>query len=376
MPHCTRMRPESKEAAVTPASTLLVRIPTLDGLRAVAIVIVIASHVFQDNRTLAALGHMGVLIFFALSGYLITSRLLIEYRSNGSISLRDFYLRRAFRILPPALAYLGVLALLNTLGLIVCSGPVIRSALFFYTNYIDIVPAGWRAGHFWSLSVEEHFYLFWPFLLIALGVLTGWRTAAALAIAISLWRIGDNHFHIFARAFNAPYLQGFEYRTDLIADTLLWGCCLAFVRLRLTAAVSTTIALASFALLVLLMMGIPVPGMPRNIDYSIPIMHALPAILLGAVVSCPAAPIGRLLDVAPMRFVGNLSYSLYIWQQLFLWGPDGPRMPAPIGICAAVACAYLSYRFVEKPCIALGRRVVRRPEGIWIAWCRLRRMVC
>jgi peptidoglycan/LPS O-acetylase OafA/YrhL len=306
---------------------------------------------------------MGVLIFFALSGYLITSRLLIEYRSNGVISLRNFYVRRAFRILPPALVYLGTLALLGALGLVVCSGPIIRSALFFYTNYIDIVQTGWRAGHFWSLSVEEHFYLLWPCLLMAFGVLTGWRTAVALALAISLWRIIDNHCHLLAHAFNSPYLQGFEYRTDLIADTLLWGCCLAFMRPRLNATLSTTIALASFALLVLMMMGIHVPGIPRNIDYSILVIHALPAILLGAIVSCPTAPIGRLLELPPMRFIGQLSYSLYIWQQLFLWGPDGPHMSVPVGICAAVACAYLSYRFIEQPCIRWGRQLlVNRPH--------------
>src|SRR5579859_7269324 len=105
------------------------RIPTLDGLRAVAILIVMVAHVFHDNVRLLALGHMGVLIFFALSGYLITTRLLAEYRSSGRISLRDFYLRRAFRILPPALAYLGVVSVLSALGLVICGAPAVRSAL-------------------------------------------------------------------------------------------------------------------------------------------------------------------------------------------------------------------------------------------------------
>jgi peptidoglycan/LPS O-acetylase OafA/YrhL len=343
-------------------STKQGRIPTLDGLRAVAILLVLLSHAIDRERFpgLTEMGHVGVMIFFALSGYLITSRLLDEYRATGGISLRNFYVRRAFRILPPAILFLAVLWLLTLTGLVECTTSSIRSALLLYTNYIDVGSLGWRAGHFWSLSVEEHFYLVWPSLLIFFGVLTGWRTAVAVAVVMALWRIGDNRFHILATVFNAPYLQGYVYRTDLIADTLFWGCALAFVRqLRLGAPLSTAAAAATMTLMVLFALEIHVPGMPRNIDYSIPFMHALPAVLLCAVVSCPAAPIGRLLEMGPMRFVGNLSYSLYIWQQLFLGGP-GTRLPAPLGLAAAFTCAYLSFRFVEQPCIRFGRQWITR----------------
>jgi peptidoglycan/LPS O-acetylase OafA/YrhL len=343
-------------------------IPTLDGLRAVAILFVIAAHVFQGNPHLADLGHMGVLIFFALSGYLITSRLLSEYRKNGRISLRDFYLRRVFRILPPALTYLAVLAILSALGIVVCNGAVIRSALFFYTNYIHVGPDGWMAGHFWSLSVEEHFYAFWPLLLIVFGIKTGWRTASALVIGICLWRIGDYRFNILAQVFHTPTLQWAPARTDLIADTLLWGCLLAFTAFETSKAVSTAIALGSAVLLALVCVGVHIPFTPHNSAYIVPIEHLLPSIFVGAVVSCPSSLIGRLLELAPMRLIGHLSYSLYVWQQIFLWGPNGPRMPAILGIAAAFTCAYLSYQFIEQPSIAFGRRVVSRlsaePKGI------------
>jgi peptidoglycan/LPS O-acetylase OafA/YrhL len=345
------------------ASRQLDRIRTLDGLRAVAILLVILSHAIDRDRFtgLAEVGHVGVMIFFALSGFLITSRLLDEYRSTGGISLRNFYVRRVFRILPPAILFLAILWLLTMTGLVECTDSSIRSALLLYTNYADVGSLGWRAGHFWSLSVEEHFYLVWPSLLLCFGVLTGWRTAVALIAAIALWRIGDNRFHILASVFGAPYLQGFVYRTDLIADALFWGCALAFVeQLRLGAPLSTAAAVVSMTLMVLFALEIHVPGMPRNIDYSIPIMHVLPAILLAAVVACPTAMIGRLLELAPMRFLGKLSYSLYIWQQLFLGGP-GPRLPAILGLAAAFTCAYLSYRFIEQPCIRFGRQwIVRR----------------
>jgi peptidoglycan/LPS O-acetylase OafA/YrhL len=293
---------------------------------------------------------MGVMIFFALSGYLITTRLLDEHRKNGRISLRDFYLRRAFRILPPALTYLGVVTLLASLGVIVCSWSSISGALLFYINYLN--EPGY-VGHFWSLSVEEHFYLFWPGLLVLFGVVAGWRTAAAFAVALALWRIGDTHFHIVARALNAPYLQGNEYRTDLTADALLWGCVLAFVKARSSAAVSTSVAIVTAILMVWIELG--VPGAPTKLGYLAQSAHFLPALLLWAVVSCPGAPIGRLLELRATRFIGNLSYSLYIWQQLFLRGP-GQKLPVLIGLAAAFACAYLSYRYIEQPAIRWGKK--------------------
>jgi peptidoglycan/LPS O-acetylase OafA/YrhL len=331
------------------------RIPTLDGLRAVAIMIVLVSHVLKGNEQLFVLGHMGVLIFFALSGYLITGKLLAEYQSSGRVSLRDFYLRRAFRILPPALVYLAVLSVLSAVGIAVSSPAVLRSALFFYTNYIDGGPNGWYAGHFWSLSVEEHFYLFWPCLLLVFGVVKGWRTALCMAIAVSVWRVVDSHQHIIAD----PFLQGYLGRTDLIADTLLWGCCLAFVKPKASATVSTIVAIYCAVLLAVLCEGVRF-----TLAVPMPLEHILPAVMVGAVIACPTAPIGRLLELAPLRFIGKISYSLYIWQQLFLFS----HMPTLLAIAAAVACAYLSYRFIEQPCIAFGRTVIaRRPAARLIA---------
>jgi peptidoglycan/LPS O-acetylase OafA/YrhL len=336
-----------------PANASTSYIPTLDGMRSVAILMVMVSHGIDRERfpDIAHLGYAGVLIFFAISGYLITTRLVDEYKAMGRISLRDFYIRRAFRILPPATLFLVVLWVLSLTGLVVCSVPVIRSALFFYTNYLVVGPMGWRAGHFWSLSVEEHFYLLWPCLLIFFGARTGWRTALALIAMLCAWRILDTHHHIL------PILN--SGRTDLIADALLWGCVLAFFKFNLSRWLSTLVAVGSAALLAGYAMGVRLPFPPHNTDYTVPIMMLLPAVLLGAIVSCPSAPIGRFLELAPIRYIGRLSYSLYIWQQLFLGGP-GPRLPLVFAIAAAFACAYLSYRFVEKPCIRFGKRFTAR----------------
>lgn len=201
---------------------------------------------------------------------------------------------------------------------------MIRSALLFYTNYMNVDNAtGWRAGHFWSLSAEEHFYLFWPFLLITFGVRRGWMTAGVLAVGLCVWRLIDRQCHIVDHLFNAPYLWNKEFRTDLSGDTLLWGCCFAFLKFtNVRPAVSTIAALGSMVALFLYLM----PGgefraaihlLPRNPNYVDALVHVLPGLVLLSVVSCPTAPIGKFLELAPMRGIGHLSYSLYIWQQLF-----------------------------------------------------------
>jgi peptidoglycan/LPS O-acetylase OafA/YrhL len=334
-------------------------IPTLDGLRAVAIFTVILSHSVNApiHGKVGELGAIGVHIFFALSGYLITTRLLQEFASNGRISLRNFYIRRIFRILPPATFYLAVVWVLARARLVVSSWPAIRASLLFYANYTHFGAVGWRVAHFWSLSVEEHFYIFWPAMLILFGVRKGGRTAAIAAITIILWRTLDDRFHIISHLFHAPSLEQSPYRTDLIADVLFWGCFLAFFlrappRMSLSPLRSTALATLAAAVLV--------APIVWQIPHSEFIFNLFPTVLLGAIVVAPNAPIGRFLELPVMRFFGRLSYSLYIWQQLFLGGP-GPRLPLPLALAAILACAYFSYKVVEQPSIRFGHRLYHKP---------------
>jgi peptidoglycan/LPS O-acetylase OafA/YrhL len=299
-------------------------------------------------------GFVGVAIFFALSGYLITSRLLEEYESDGRISLRNFYVRRAFRILPPAVFYLTTVWVLTLTGVIICSWSAIRSALLFYINYTNVDDLAWRVGHFWTLSVEEHFYFLWPALLILFGVRKGWRTAAVGAVAISIWRILDDHYFILSHLFHESYLHASPARTDLTASVLLWGCCLAFLLRKplaepLGAVPSTIIAICSASLFLSLYVF-------EIASRAMILVHILPTVFLGAVVAAPDAPIGRFLELPVMRFIGKISYSLYIWQQLFL---GGSRLPLPFALAAILACALFSYGVIERPCIRYGRRLLR-----------------
>jgi peptidoglycan/LPS O-acetylase OafA/YrhL len=333
-------------------------IPTLDGLRALAIAMVIASHAIPYSEQHAiqyrepplwANGHVGVLIFFALSGYLITTHLLRQFDATGRISLRDFYLRRSFRILPSVIVYLTTLMVLAAFGLVPFGWNSFRAALFFYPSYVD---HSWTIGHFWSLAVEEHFYLLWPLLLVVFGVRTGWRTAIAFVFVVASLRFAVNHYHLFDSLFRDR--DHGNYHSDLVFDALLWGCILAFVLRRprtrpVNAILSTIIALAAAAV-----MSAP-PGWKLN--QTLLIADFLPAVFVGAIAVAPHAPIGRFLELGAVRFVGRLSYSLYIWQELFLQSSE-PRLKLIYALPAIIACALLSYRFVERPAIKFGRRFI------------------
>jgi peptidoglycan/LPS O-acetylase OafA/YrhL len=204
-------------------------IPILDGWRAVAIILVLMFHGLlhvnpNGNGHLQKLidlsgrtGALGVLVFFCISGYLITQRLVAESRGTGIFSARNFYIKRVFRILPPLALYLlciGALALLGVIHLV----PRDWSAVCFLANYLQ---GSWHTTHFWSLSVEEHFYLFWPFCIL----LFGWRRAmwigVALVVAVAVWRPWELHHHFGAE--RSAYLQ----HTDMRLDYIMMGSVLA-----------------------------------------------------------------------------------------------------------------------------------------------------
>jgi len=323
----------------------------LDGLRAIAIAMVVGSHAHLTDDAwyrIVANGYVGVLIFFALSGYLITTQLILEYDATRRISIGSFYIRRAFRILPAAGLYLAVLAALAGAGVIVCEWASIRAALFFYANYVE---HDWSVSHFWSLSVEEHFYLVWPALLMVFGVRKGWITALVMVLSVIALRLGVDRFHLLHGVFR-DIAHG-NYHSDLIVDALLWGCCLAFYLRRAALAPSATASTLVTIAATFLLLAPPSISLAR---FTV-LRDLLPAVLLGAVVTAPQAPVGRFLELAPVRFIGRLSYSLYLWQQLFLAGPE-PHLPLPLALAALFACAFLSYQFVERPAIRFGRNLL------------------
>jgi peptidoglycan/LPS O-acetylase OafA/YrhL len=169
------------------------RLPSLDGLRAISIVIVVGAHAvgtFGAPGWLQPLaffinGSLGVRIFFCISGFLITYLLLQERKHTGLIDLKAFYVRRALRILPAAYAFIAVLAILTAAGLLRLPACNFVTALTFTKNYGCVVLAD---AHLWSLGVEEQFYLLWPFIVAPCSPMRTMAVATALCFVAPLSR--------------------------------------------------------------------------------------------------------------------------------------------------------------------------------------------
>jgi peptidoglycan/LPS O-acetylase OafA/YrhL len=350
-----------------PGSSSSSHLPTLDGWRALAICGVLIGHgrasLFPSEGlrySLAAYGGLGVDLFFAISGYLITTRLLEEQRRRGRISLGRFYIRRACRILPPYLSYLLVIGILAICGLVAVRPLEWVSCLLFFRNYLACHAFGsWHTAHFWSLAVEEHFYLLWPGLLVGLGISRARRLVVVFALFLAAWRWWD--FRVQWSEMALPGVSWFQ-RTDIRLDGLLWGCWMALLlevpgwKDRLARLLGPVPWFGLVAVYIGCVAFEPPLALLWRTIFS-------PAILVGTVLQ-PATLPGRVLEAAPMRWLGRLSYSLYVWQQLFLLG-DQSSQPLPLGVfqewpvnfIMIFACAMASFYLIEKPMIKWGHRV-------------------
>jgi peptidoglycan/LPS O-acetylase OafA/YrhL len=177
----------------------------------------------------AGFGGYGVDIFFALSGFLICTRILIGMKKYGTLNLKVFYIRRTFRILPPALLYLLFLAILTSFNIINVTKWEFISAMTFWRNYLPIefaAPLSFT-NHFWSLSIEEHFYLFFPFLMIYIPKQRRLYSLIMLALIIAFWRAVDSRYNLLTGI--SPYLEYNYQFTFARLDNLLWGAILAII---------------------------------------------------------------------------------------------------------------------------------------------------
>lgn len=342
-------------------------LPTLDGWRAVAITMVLICHGSQSFGAPALrdyFGVPGVDVFFGLSGFLITTLLLKEEAKTGSISLQGFYTRRVFRIIPAALLYLSVIWAIKVDGLLQIDAGRWLSSLFFMANY-STAPQSWYTGHFWSLAVEEHFYLIWPATLVLVRSNRMRLIVALSAIAaIDSWRIIDFKFHLIMSG--APYL--WTHRTDITADGILFGVAfaLAFVdeaigpRLKsfLRRSWVAPAAIAVFAATCILPLHVG-----WKVQFALVSLRSavVPVMILGTLQNADGW-LGQILDCRSLRFVGLISYSLYLWQELFLTLEPNPKLAAvqwfPLNMVLAFICAALSYYFLEAPLIGLGRKFI------------------
>jgi peptidoglycan/LPS O-acetylase OafA/YrhL len=301
----------------------------LDGLRGIAVLLVIAYHYGVPGS-----GFLGVDIFFVLSGYLITSILHAEWLRTGTVDYRRFWVRRGLRILPAFWLMLAVVALTTSLAQILIS-------LSFFENWsmaLDLWPVEWALSPTWSLAMEWQFYLIWPFVLVF--ALSRWRPrivalgALLLACASALWRslIWDGDW---VRVFAGP---------DTHADGLLFGAALAL---------GVTVSRALWPLLLFALVPTPFSWIAHG-------GMLLAVIGAAAVISHPP----RILLFGPLVATGRISYGLYLWHlPVGVWIVNHGIGSPVLALLVTVLVATLSWRFLESPLQRKGRSVAGRIPG-------------
>ena len=343
------------------------RIPSLDGLRALSISLVLFAHLafsvgfpIQHTWWTNQYAHYGVRIFFILSGFLITSLLRREQKETGTIRLKEFYIRRAYRLLPAAYVYLIAVTVIFHQSL---PYRYLVAAYLYLTSYALHSP--WPLLHLWSLSVEEQFYLVWPAAL-AIGLIAARRFAFG-AIAVALVAR-----FVFLQG---VWPQGAVWSFPAVADSLAAGCLLALYQVKL-AKHRSVFTWRGFPLIWAVTFSIPVI---HHYAYLLHFWHmsgllqisAIPLFNLGIVLCIQNAITvpPRVLNKPVMVWIGNLSYSLYLWDMPFTdpsvhsWATTFPQ-----NLVLTLIAATISFYAVEQPIRKLGERKVAKPRAASVSY--------
>lgn len=381
------------------------RIDGLDGLRAIAVSAVVFYHLGWD---VIPGGFLGVDLFFVISGFLITTLLLAEVERAGRIEFRSFYIRRARRLLPALFLVLAVtLVLAATVARDVAQQTVrdTPAALLYVSNwwaitqqqsYFELVGRGNMLAHLWSLAVEEQFYLLWPAIVGLICIVAMRRRVSRRALVFHVAALGAVLSTLWMGFLSAT--RGYPidadptrayFGTDTHAMSVMAGAALAsFWKVS-----SLRKDLAAGARILLVVVGIgllaPAAWFIFNVSEYTPwiyqggfLLIAIVFALVVAAVTHPGSPLGRLLDVAPMRWIGERSYGIYLWHwPIFVVTRPGIDIPWEgvwvdlVRVALVLVVAGLSYRFVEVPIRhgAIGRwiavrRDTQRQTGLVDAW--------
>jgi peptidoglycan/LPS O-acetylase OafA/YrhL len=349
-------------ATAEAAASSATRDVMLDAWRGVSVLLVIFDHAFCSRlawgRTVGEMsqtaarswqaiqfwefvGQLGVQLFFAISGYIITSLLLREHRRNGVVSLPAFYVRRAFRILPPLWLMLAFIVVMKTAGII---APHPKSIALGATFLCDLrfMDCGWFTAHTWSLSVEEQFYLVWPLALVLLRFRAVPQAALAAAAACMILQ---------------QLIPPQEYAPDICLSfaCIALGCLYAASdRFRALIARAASPPLILLAAVVLLSQGV-VPIVLRGQYRLQNLVHPLLVVFLLFSSLRYRELFERRWLVRALAGVGLVSYGLYIWHPAFI----APSMLLPHRSMLDyaplfLAVTLLSYRFIEQPLIRYG----------------------
>ena len=352
------------------------RLPCLDGWRCISILLVLLNHSRQLpgydpswDRVVRWIpdGRFGVEVFFVISGFLITFLLLKEREKTGVISLRMFYVRRTLRILPAYVAFLGALATLCYFTALQIPFARWISLLTFTENYVETDWVPYR--HIWSLCVEEQFYLIWPlmFCLVMGAVRSSEKLLLLLMIPVVLAPLCRVYGYLH------PSSVVF-YKNSFFncCDSLAIGCLLAV----LTGFHGATIEKAMrrrplipvvLGVLLIVLALVPVRLLifgVFTVPFGITCNAIGVALLILASLIRPDLTCFRWLEWRPVAAVGVISYSLYLWQQLFCTSAQDYGLTStpwflsfPFWIVASFCAAVISYNFIEKPFISLKSRI-------------------
>jgi peptidoglycan/LPS O-acetylase OafA/YrhL len=353
-------------------------LPGLDGVRAISILIVLVAHLGFGN---VVPGGLGVTVFFFASGFLITRILVGEQnRAAGRIDLKGFYIRRFLRLMPALYVFIPVSMLLMAPFGGKPLLPHIAAASLYLVNYYDVLDTffGWpeRAvpwGHLWSLAVEEHFYLLFPAALAVWGKTHAARVRLIVAVMIicALWRV----IAFFGLGWSADYTY---QATDTRLESIAWGCLLSVLldgapreNARLQSLVGWS-WVAGGLLAILFTILFRDEGFRATWRYTVQ-GAALFVLVLNLYALRGAHFAIDLLERAPFRWIGRLSYSLYLWHMPVIWlvarvaGMDpesGVRLSLSsmaVATALSFAAACVSYYGVERPLFGLRKRFGGKP---------------
>jgi peptidoglycan/LPS O-acetylase OafA/YrhL len=356
-------------------------LPGLDGWRAFAILGIMMSH----DRPWSLFGHSdvswkgyggyGVDLFFAISGVLICTRILEEEALIGQFRIGRFYIRRFFRIQPAAFAYLSLIAVLILLGTVHEHWHFWFGGLFLYQNFLfhtqnrQMIMDGYFTGHFWTLAVEEHFYILLSLFLLFVKK----RRILVLAIMLALVHIGQaiavNHglYSLDVSTRRSYWVLHLLFFPAEMALLLRVAPIQAAARKYLTPWLAILGTCTLTALKALHHVGIAQIWTTATLATFLGPLSYLLGLWVIATMLHPQSWTTRFLELKPLRFVGRLSYSIYVWHLLFFCaGEVGTNITSPtlifLGrrpICyiGIITTAMLSYFLIEKPLIRYGHRI-------------------
>lgn len=349
------------------------KLPGLQGLRAISVLLVIAAHLVQQGTVPISEGwrawlitilmdasHLGVNIFFVISGFLITSLLLHEEESKGKVSIGNFFMRRTLRVFPAYYFLLFVYFILQCWGVVTISGWSWLTAIT-YTKYLNW-GRDWLTAHAWSLSIEEHFYLTWPFVF---GLFKKHRIIFCVVIVavVPILKLVAFHLPFLNERYGQLSLTIF-FRCDAIA----LGCLLALNGQKLRNFVKERQSIVAFGSMILFILILCFSSSFQRLGSIAANFNILFGTAAGSIanvgislfVLCCVCPNGArwqfVLNHPLVERIGVLSYSLYLWQQFYVMNTGYWFNQFPQNVVLLFATALLSYRLIEQPFLKLKSR--------------------